>query len=230
MGQVSEKVLRILLSILFAASVLQPVLAGPEVYDAMGLDKGQILAGTQLTGKVIPGEGKQVVCLATYLTGKQGKNEAVNVKLAVLRKKEGTLEPIYVSDYGASYGELVGDGNLQLIDLDRDGVSEIVVSFDIYEDPLIDQQLGEVILYEEDSGFRIGWAGPLEYDATKAARSVPVERRDRYRREIDLPNTMRTRGVTLFFKKTMIAVAGERLPEPQIVEETFPLRPRPNFR
>ena len=230
MGQVNENVLRIVLPILFVAAAFQPVSAGPEVYEAMGLDKGQILAGTQLTGKVIPGEDKQVVCLATYLTGKKERSEAVNVKLVVLRKKGDTLEPVYASDYGATYGGLVGDGNLQLIDLDRDGVSEIVVTFDIYEDPLIEQQLGEVILYEEDSGFRVGWAGPMEYDATKAARSVPVERRERYRREIDFVNTMRTRGVTLFFKKTMIAVAGERLPEPQIVEETFPLRPRPNFR
>jgi hypothetical protein len=218
-----------LLPILMVASALGSAQAGPEVYDAMGLDKGQILSGTQLTGKVIPGEDKQVVCLATYLTGKKEKNEAVNVKLAVLREQGEALEPIYASDYGASYGGLVGDGNLQLIDLDRDGVNEIVVSFDSYEDPLIDQQLGEVILYE-DSGFRVGWSGPMEYDATKAARTVPVERRDRYRREIDLPNTLRTRGVTLFFKKMMIAVAGERLPEPQIVEETFPLRSRPNFR
>jgi hypothetical protein len=222
-------VLKRMLPLLVVASALAPAAAGPEVYDAMGLDKGQILAGTQLMGKVVPGEEKQVVCLATYLTGKREKSEAVNVMLAVLSEKGEALEPIFSSDYGASYGGLVGDGNLQLIDLDRDGVNEIVVSFDSYEDPLIDQQLAEVILYE-DSGFRVGWAGPMEYDATKAARTVPVERRDRFRREIDLPNTLRTRGVTLFFKKTMIAVAGERLSEPQIVEETFPLRPRPNFR
>lgn len=222
-------VLRTMLPFLVVASALAPAAAGPEVYEAMGLDKGQILSGTQLVGKLVPGEDRQVVCLATYLTGKKDKSQAVNVMLAVLREQGDELEPIYSSDYGATYGSLVGDGNLQLVDLDRDGVAEIVVSFDSYADPLIEQQLGEVILWE-DSGFRVGWAGPMEYDATKAARTVPVERRDRYRREIDLPNTLRTRGVTLFFKKTMIAVAGERLPEPQVVEETFPLRPRPNFR
>ena len=225
-------VLKRLLPFVITALALGPAAAGPEVYEAMGLDKGQILSGTQLTGKVLPGDEKQVVCLATYLTGKKEKSEAVNVKLAVLAVLAGgpeTLAPIYTTDYGANYGGLVGDGNLQMIDLDRDGVNELIVSFDSYADPLIDQQLAEVIVYE-DEGFRVGWAGPLEYDATKAARTVPAERRDRYRREIDLPNTLRTRGVTLFFKKTMIAVAGERLPEPQIVEETYPLRTRPNFR
>ncbi len=222
-------VLKRVLPFLVVVSAIAPAAAGPEVYEAMGLDKGQVLSGTQLIGKVLPGEEKQVVCLATYLTGKKDKSQAVNVALAVLREQGEKLEQIYSSDYGANYGGLVGDGNLQLVDLDRDGVNEIVVSFDSYADPLIEQQLGEVILWE-DAGFRVGWAGPMQYDATKAARTVPVERRDRYRREIDLPNTLRTRGVTLFFKKTMIAVAGERLAEPQVVEETFPLRPRPNFR
>ena len=35
---------------------------------------------------------------------------------------------------------------------------------------------------------------------------------------------MRTRGVTLCMNKQMIAVAGERLPQPKTVVETFPLR------
>ena len=61
------------------------------------------------------------------------------------------------------------------------------------------------------------------------AMCVPVERRDHFVRELDLVSTLRTRGVTLFFNKTMIAVAGERLVEPKVVEETFPLRKRLNF-
>ena len=39
---------------------------------------------------------------------------------------------------------------------------------------------------------------------------------------------MRTRGATLFFKKKVIAVAGEQLPEPRVVEETFELRGEPS--
>ena len=43
-------------------------------------------------------------------------------------------------------------------------------------------------------------------------------------REFDLPNTMRTRGLTVFVDKPMIAVAGERLAEPKRVQETSALR------
>jgi hypothetical protein len=66
----------------------------------------------------------------------------------------------------------------------------------------------------------------LAYDATRAAREIPVERRDRYMRELDIVKTLRTRGVTLYVRKYVIAVAGERLPKPKTVEETFPLRSR----
>jgi hypothetical protein len=42
---------------------------------------------------------------------------------------------------------------------------------------------------------------------------------------LDLGNTRRTKGITLFITKTMITVAGERLPQPKQVQETFPLKP-----
>jgi len=194
-------------------------------YEAIGIDTADVLAGTVLQAIVVPGGEKQVVSLVTYFTGEKTKEGAVNVRLDVLRPKGNQLAPIYTRDYGAENGGFVGEGDLQLVDLDRDGVNEIVVSFATFADPLIDQRLGEVILYEKD-GFQTAWAHPVEYDATRAARNVPLERRDRYKRELDLINTLRTRGVTLFFEKKVIAVAGERLPEPKLIQETFPLRER----
>ena len=35
---------------------------------------------------------------------------------------------------------------------------------------------------------------------------------------------MRARGVTLYVNKKMIAIAGERLEQPKLVQEEFPLR------
>ena len=194
-------------------------------YEAIGIDTADVLAGTVLQAIVLPGGEKQVVSLVTYFTGEKTKEGAVNVRLDVLRAKGNQLAPIYTRDYGAENGGFVGEGDLQLVDLDRDGVNEIVVSFSTFADPLIDQRLGEVILYEKD-GFQTAWAHPVKYDATRAARNVPLERRDRYERELNLINTMRTRGITLFFDKKVIAVAGERLPEPKLIQETFPLRER----
>ena len=194
-------------------------------YQAIGIDSADVLAGTVLHAAVLPGGEKQVISLVTYFTGEKTKEGAVNVRLDVLRSKGNQLASIYTRDYGAENGGFVGEGDLQLVDLDRDGLSEIIVSFSTFSDPLIDQRLGEVILYGDD-GFQTAWAHPLKYDATRAARSVPLERRDRYVRELDVVSTLRTRGVTLFFDKKVIAVAGERLPEPKMIQETFPLRER----
>jgi len=205
-----------------------PASAGVEAYAAMGIDKGKVISSTQMTARVLPGDDKQLVCLVAYLSGKKERSEAVKLRLAVLEVSDGEYTLVWEQDFSAKYGGNVGEGNLELLDLDRDRQSEIIVTFDFFSEPLIRQRLGEVIVWEED-GFKTAWSGRFEYDATKAVRDVPVERRDHFIREIDLISTLRTRGVTLFFNKTMIAVAGERLAEPKVVQETFPLRKRPNF-
>ena len=199
-------------------------LAGPDAYRALGFEPKDVLTSTVLTTKVVPGEAKQIVCIATYFTGEKDEKRAVNVRLGIFRQSGERLVPLYTRDFGEELGGGVGNGDLQVLDLDRDGVNEIVLSLDSYADPLIDQRLAEVLLHD-GSEFRVGWSGPIEYDATKAVRNVPAERRDRYVREIDIVDTMRTRGITLFFDKKVVAIAGQRLPEPKIVEETFPLRP-----
>jgi len=224
-----SKTTRILVGAVSLAALLSlPTWAGVEVYSAMGVDKGRVISATQASAQVLPGEGKQTICLVAYMSGKREKTAAVRLRLAVLEERESGLEVVWEQDFSAKYDGQAGTGDLQVFDLDRDGQSEMIVTFELFSDPLIRQRFGEVIVWE-DEGFKTAWTGPFEYDATKAVREIPVERRDRFIRELDLISTLRTRGVTLFFNKTMIAVAGERLAEPKVVEETFPLRKRLNF-
>ena len=194
----------------------------------MGIDKGKVISATQAISRVLPGDDKQTVCLVAYFSGKSAKTATIKLRLAVLEGDDKNYTLVWEQDFSAKYGDSVGEGNLELLDLDRDRQSEIVVTFDLFSNPLIRQRFGEVIVWDEDR-FKTGWSGSFEYDATKAVRDVPVERRDHFVRELDLISTLRTRGVTLFFDKTMISVAGERLAEPKVVEETFPLRKRLNF-
>ena len=193
-----------------------------RVYDAMKLKSGQVLSGSVLLARVVPGESKQVVAAVTYMTGKKDKADAVNVRLEVFATSGGTLTNIYSRDLGSENGGYVGRGDLEIVDLNGDGVSEIVVTYDNYRDTLIQERRGEVLLYGAN-GFERVWDGPMKYDATRAARSVPAERRDRYKREVDVVETLRTKGDALVMKKTMIAVAGERLEQPKVVLESYPL-------
>ncbi len=210
------------LILLLGGGAAQADLQG-EAYEAMGLEVGKVITGTVLTSQVVPGRSKQVVALTTYFTGKRERDDAVSVRLDVFQRGGEELISIFSRDFGAEVGGLVGEGDLQVIDLDRDGVNEIIVAYDDYTSQVVEQRNGEVVFWD-DGAFVSGWSGKLAYDATRAAREVPVERRDRFEREFDFANTMRTRGVTLFFTKTVIAVAGERLPEPKLIQETFPLK------
>ncbi len=221
--------LRLLLSIgavLFALSASAGDTRAVRAYKAMGLATGDILSATVLHARVMPGEEKQLVAVTTYFTGKKDKARAVNVRLDIFADRGGRLETLYHRDFGAELEGYVDRGDLQLVDLDRDDVQELLVSFDDLENPVIQRRVGELLVYG-DTGFRAAWEGPVRYDATRAARDVPAERRDLYERELDVVNTLRTRGVTLFFSKKVYAVAGERLERPKVVQETFPLKPTP---
>ena len=195
-----------------------------DVYAAMGLKAQDVLTGSVVTARVLPGDAKQVVAIVTFFTGKKDDANAVNVRLEVYRKDGSGLSSVYSRDYGRDNGGFVGRGEIELLDLDGDGSSEIVVSYDQLGNPLVQRRAGEVIV-RDSSGFRVAWSGDLEYDATRAARDVPPERRDRFVRTLDPTATIRTKGITLFMTKKVIAVAGERLPEPKTVRETFTLRP-----
>ena len=205
-----------------------PVDSGVEVREALGIKAGDVLSGTVLTARVLPGDAKQIVAMTTYFTGKRGDADSVNVRLDVFRRDAKGLAAVHSRDYGKENGGFVGRGEVELLDLDGDQVNEIVVTYDDARNPLIERGVMEVLVHDP-SGFRVGWSGDFRYDATRAARDVPAERRDRFVRRLDAAATLRTRGVTLFFNKKVLAVAGERLPEPRDIVETFPLRTSPAF-
>jgi hypothetical protein len=194
-----------------------------DAYRAVGIRPTDVLSGTVVSSRVRPGEAKQVVLLATYFTGTKDESHGVNVRLEVLARDGGSWTRLLSRDYGKENGGSVGRGELELVDLDGDGVNEIVVGYDDARAPLVRQRRGEVLVWE-GSGFRVAWADLLEYDATRAIRDVPAERRDRYVRQLDLASTRRTKGASLVFRKKMLAVAGETLAEPRVLEEAFPLR------
>lgn len=205
------------------ASVALATVDQIEAYRAQGIRPGDVVTGTVSSADVLPGGGKETVALTTYLTGKKSREDAVNVVLTVFRESGGELRPVFTRDYGAVHGAAVGRGEVELLDLDGDGLMEIVVAFDDHGDATIERRRGEVLVGNGD-GFDVAWNGEFEYDATRDARTVPAERRDRYVRELDYARTIATRGVTLIFEKRVLAVAGEALAEPKTVTETFPLR------
>jgi hypothetical protein len=194
-----------------------------DVYKQLGVKVQDVMNSSVVTQRVLPGDAKQVVSVVTYLTGKKDEATALGVRLDVYRPEGAKLVPLLSLDAGQENGGYVGRGEVALLDLDGDGVNEIGFYYDNLKNSLIQDRRLDVIVYD-GTAFRIAWTGSVSYDATKAVRDVPVERRDRYLRKLDFSNTRRTKGVTLFMTKTMISVAGERLPQPKQVQETFALK------
>ncbi len=195
-----------------------------DVYKQLGIRAQDVMNSSVATVRVLPGEAKQVVAVVTYLTGKKDEVNALGVRLDVYRTEGAKLVPLYTLDATQENGGYVGRGEVALLDLDGDGVNEIGFYYDNLKNGLIQDRRLDVIVYD-GTAFRTAWSGSVSYDATKAVRDVPPDRRDRFLRKLDLANTRRTKGVTLFMTKTMIAVAGERLPQPKQVQETFSLKP-----
>ncbi len=198
---------------------------GTEVYKLIGVKPKDVMNSSIATARVVPGEAKQVVSVVTYLTGKKGEADALGVRLDVFRTEGEQLVPLFTRDATKENGGYVGRGEVAILDLDGDGVSEIGLYYDNLKNNLIQDRKLEIITYDENA-FHVAWTGSVSYDATKAVRDVPQDRRDRYLRKLDLVNTRRTKGITLFMTKTVIAIAGERLPHPKEVQETYPLKPQ----
>ena len=200
-----------------------------EVCRAIGIKEKDVMFSSVFTDRVLEGERKQIVAVTTFFTGKKDTGNAVNVRLDIFNENGGKLVPMYSRDYGEAYDGYVGRGELELVDLDLDGINDIIVTFDRQDNPLVEQRMGEVILLGA-SGFEVGWQGTMMLDATRDARTVPVERRDHFLREVNIPRTLKARGATLFLTRKVIAVAGERLEQPKEITETFPLRSAMNKR
>ena len=137
---------------------------------------------------------------------------ALGVRLDVFRTEGEKLFPVYTLDATKENGGYVGRGEVAILDLDGDGVSEIGLYYDNLKNDLIQDRVLDILVGDGEA-FRIAWTGSVSYDATKAVRDVPADRRDRYLRKLDFASTRRTKGITLFMTKTMIAVAGSRLPQ-----------------
>lgn len=214
------------------AAALLLILAAPaaarepsvfDVYRAMGIPEKRVIGASALQAKVVPGAEKQTVAMVTYFTGKKTDAEGVNVRLEVFEGEAATLKPLYSRDFGAEHGGFVTRGEVELFDLDGDGNQEVIPTWDDVRNTLVEVRRGEVLLWDAGA-LRTAWKGEIRYDATRDARGTPAERRDRFTREIEFGKTLKTKGITLFFRKTVHAVAGERVEPAKIVEETFPLR------
>ena len=75
-----------------------------DAYREMGIRPADVLTGTVLTAKVLPGAQKQIVAVTTYFTGSKEREDAINVRLDVFNRTGDSLRHVYGRNFGEEAG------------------------------------------------------------------------------------------------------------------------------
>jgi hypothetical protein len=157
-----------------------------------------------------------------FFTGEKNEKTAMNLLLGVYLTEEGKRRLVASRDYNIAAGGYVSRGSLELVDLDRDGIKEILVTYHHNEKP-------ETIRIEMDVLRLVGdklvllWNGPVRLNTSAPSAGVGPSERDQFVREIDYARTTSARGQKIYFNKTVAVAAGAVLDPPRVLNEEIPL-------
>lgn len=197
--------------LLAAAAAAPPLAASPK--DPRKVPSHSILLTTTITA------GPDLAAtLVEYITGDRSEKTAINL-LVGLYRVEGEKRTLLSSrDYNADAGGFVSRGSLQVIDLDRDGVNEILLEYHHAEQPgstRVDLDIMRVV----EGRLVLVWSGPVRVDTTSPSLELPPSERERFVRELDLGRTAAMQGQKLCFTRTVSVAAGATLDPPRVMPE-----------
>ncbi len=161
-----------------------------------------------------------------YITGDKSEKTAINLLLGLYRVEGEKRTLLSSRDYNADAGGFVSRGSLQVIDLDRDGVNEILLEYHHNEQPgstRVDLDIMRVV----EGRLVSVWNGPVRVDTTSPSLDLPPSERERFVRELDLGRTAAMQGRKLCFTKTVSVAAGATLDPPRAMPEEVGFAPAP---
>ena len=162
--------------------------------------------------------------LTEYFTGEKNEKTAMNILLGVHVMEDGKRRLVASRDYNADAGGYVSRASLELIDLDRDGIKELFVTYH-HNEKLETTRIEMDVLRLAGDKLMLLWNGPVRLNTTAPAAGMAPSDRDQYVREIDYAKTTAGRGRKLYFTRTVSVAAGASLDPPRVLNEEFPLTP-----
>jgi hypothetical protein len=117
-------------------------------------------------------------------------------------------------------------GEFSVVDLDGDGGSELILTWDSSLVPEKTERMTEIWAIDGPGRLRKVWSGPWEIDTMRDPDTAEGEQKHVVR-AIDYGKTRALAGGGIVFTKTIHAVAGERLAEPTVTTQSVSLRLRP---
>ncbi|GAB4222248.1 MAG: hypothetical protein Kow0062_18770 [Acidobacteriota bacterium] len=186
------------------------------------------LAVTESSADLDGDRVKEGIVLVEALTGEQEPARAVEVILGIVggpgAPDNGTL--LWTRHVSRDTGQPAHSAEITAVDLDGDGGSELILTWDRALDDRTRDRFAEIWAVDGPGRLRKVWQGRWEVD-TRRTDSVPVAERTRYQTRIDFGATRRLAGRGIVFERVYTVVAGETLAEPKIVREQVAVRLRP---
>lgn len=160
------------------------------------------------------------VVLIEALTGKADPAKATEIIVGVAgTAPEGTRGPLlWRYEIAKETGQPAHGGEVATVDLDGDGRSEMILTWDRSVTQGLVDRCGVVWAFENLGAPRRVWEGSWERDTRRHEATPPAER-EKYRREIDYSATRREAGRAIVFKKAYGMIAGRPLDPPRVSEE-----------
>jgi hypothetical protein len=207
------------LRIAVATSVALLALLPARPCRAAGKDPMSVPPKDIMISTSIPIREGLMASLIEYYAGGKNEKDAINILLSLYAMgDDDKARRLYTRDYVAEAGGFVSRSSLQVLDIDGDGTSEVLLEYHHLEKPgaiRVDLDVFRV------SGERLElvWSGPIRVDTTNPSLGLPPADRDRFVREIDLAATARAANRIVFTKTVMVAAGGTLEPPRRIAEE-----------
>lgn len=161
--------------------------------------------------------------LTEYFTGDKNEKTAMNILLGIhVTTEEGKHRLVASRDYNAEAGGFVSRGSLELVDLNHDGLKEILVTYHHNEAPATTRIEMDVLRLAADKLVLL-WSGPVRVNTAGPDAGMAPSDRDQYVREIDYARTTASAGRKICFTKTVAVAAGAVLDPPRVLNEEIPL-------
>ncbi len=170
---------------------------------------------------------REVLILVNALTGHEAARSASEVFLAIAGEDAGGTrgELFWVRRLAEATGEPAHDGEITVVDLDGDGGSEIIVTWDRSLSADAVDRWAEIFAVDTLSRPRRVWDGQWEID-TRRDPATPAPERQWLQRDIDYGATRRQAGKAILLRTKQRVLGGEMLDKPKLTLERVDVRLR----
>ncbi len=204
------------------ASALVLAAAGSLPNDPRQVERGRQLTLTKSKADVDGDHHPETLVLVNAMTGESDPARATEVILGIAAPDQGKSSGplLWARHVARDTAAPAHDGEVEAVDLDGDGASEVVLSWDrALSDKGVDRWC-EIYSVKDPIAPRKVWEGPIERDARRDPKAKPEDRLW-MRREFDYSATRKEAGKAIVFSTRRTWADAKPGTPPAVEQERF---------